>query len=136
MASGAIGRQFESAIAHESCFYRAVSRKVPTPARQGEGQQRIYIRFYDPRTGKRTKVSSGETSIGRARTFADTLLAEGSGVSPRLEEHAADFFKWDVCPWIKRQHAKGRQFGQYQAKTRRGHLVNYIFPQQESPVES
>jgi integrase len=34
-----------------------------------------------------------------------------------------------VCPWIKRQHAKGFSFGEYQAKTRHGHLNNYLFPQ-------
>ncbi|HUI69117.1 MAG TPA: hypothetical protein VL354_01265, partial [Spirochaetia bacterium] len=103
--------------------YREKYRLLPVKAK--DGSKVIYVRFYDPRTGKRTKVSSGETSIGRARTFADHLLAEGTGVSPRLGEYAADFFKWDVCPWIKRQHAKGFPFSEYQAKTRRGHLENY-----------
>jgi tartrate dehydratase beta subunit/fumarate hydratase class I family protein len=63
------------------------------PVKTKDGKTIYYIRFYDPRTGKRTMVSSGETSVGRARTFADKLLAEGTGVSPRLEEYAADFFK-------------------------------------------
>jgi integrase len=56
-------------------------------------------------------------------------LADGLPVSPRLEDFAADFFKWGVCPWIKRQHAKGRPFSEYHAKARRGHLDKYIIPQ-------
>jgi integrase len=99
------------------------------PVETKKGRTVYYVRFYNPRTGKMTKVSSGETTAGRARTFADKLLAEGIGSSPRLEDYAKDFFKWSVCPWIKRQHAKGRQFGEYQAKTRRAHLDNYIIPQ-------
>ena len=94
-----------------------------------DGKIIYYVRYYDPRTGKRTKVSSGETTKGLARAFAEDHLGESSGQSPRLEDYARDFFKWGVCSWIKRQHAKGRPFGQYQAKTRRAHLDKYIIPQ-------
>jgi integrase len=94
-----------------------------------EGQAVYYVRFYDPRTGKRVALSTGESTKGRAREFAENLLAEGAVRDPRLEDFARDFFKWESCAWIARQHAKGRPFGRYQARTRRAHLENYIFPQ-------
>jgi integrase len=59
----------------------------------------------------------------------DSHLGDGLLVSPRLEDFASDFFKRGVCPWIKRQHAKGPPFSEYHAKARRGHLVKYIIPQ-------
>ena len=86
-----------------------------------DGTVIYYVRYHDPRTGRRTKVSSGETTKGRAHTFAENLLGESSGQALRLEDYARDFFKWGTCPWIRRQHAKGHSFSQYQAKTRRVH---------------
>jgi len=94
-----------------------------------EGEAVYYVRFYDPRTGKRVALSTGESTKGRAREFAERLLAEGAVRDPRLEDFARDFFKWESCAWIARQHAKGRPFGRYQARTRRAHLDNYILPQ-------
>ncbi|MGA2612957.1 MAG: tyrosine-type recombinase/integrase [Spirochaetia bacterium] len=94
-----------------------------------------YARYTDPRTGRRNKFSThvgADEDKGRAHTVAAAKLAEikeGYSKCPRLEQYAADFFKWGVCPWIKRQHAKGRDFGEYQARTRRAHLENYILPQ-------
>ncbi len=93
-----------------------------------DGKIIYYVRFFDPRTGRRTKVSSGETTKGRAHTFAENLLGESSAQAPRLEDYARGFFKWGTCPWILRQHAKGHSFSQYQAKTRRAHLDNHILP--------
>jgi integrase len=98
------------------------------PVATKDGNTVFYVRFYDPRTGRRTKVSTGESTIGRARTFADNFLADETGVSPRLEEYAADFFKWGKCSWIKTQHAMKRPFSEYHAKARRGHLDRYILP--------
>lgn len=94
-----------------------------------------YARYNDPRTGKRNKFSTyvgADEDKGRALTVAAAKLAEikeGYGKCPRLEDYAADFFKWGVCQWIRRQHAKGHDFGEYQARTRRAHLDNYIFKQ-------
>jgi integrase len=99
------------------------------PVKRKQGGIVYYVRFYDPSTGRRTKVSTGESSIGRARTWADNHLGDGLQISPRLEDFASNFFKWGECPWIKRQHAKGRPFSESHAKTRRGHLEKYIIPQ-------
>lgn len=99
------------------------------PVKKKDGRIVYYARFYDPLTGRRTKISTGESSVGRARSWADNHLGDGLTVSPRLEDFASDFFKWGVCPWIKRQHAKGRPFSEFHTKTRRGHLVKYIIPQ-------
>ena len=99
-----------------------------------------YARYTDPRTGKRNWFSThvgGDEDKGRAHTAAAMKLAEvkeGYTKCPRLEDYAAGFFEWDaekgpICPWIKRQHAKGRDFGEYQAQTRRAHLKNRILPQ-------
>jgi hypothetical protein len=43
-------------------------------------------------------------------------------------EFSEGYFIWGSCPWIKRQHAKGRSFSEAMTKTRRGHLVNYLIP--------
>jgi integrase len=102
--------------------YTLLERKT----RQGEGV--FYVRFYDPRTGKRVALSTGESTKGRARDFAENLIGQGAIRDPRLEDFTGDFFRWGSCPWIARQHAKGRSFGQYQARTRRAHLDNHILP--------
>ena len=45
-----------------------------------------------------------------------------------LRDWCGDFFIWDRCPYIARQHAAGRDFGRAIAKLRRGHLDNHILP--------
>ncbi len=108
-----------------------------------EGVAVWYARYRDPNTGRRTKFSTHEQVDGRTETRAHTYavqklteLMEGYGTVPRLEDYVKErqFFEWDpvtgpICPWIKRQHAKGRDFGEYQARTRRAHLKNHILPQ-------
>ena len=103
--------------------YRLLERKTKA------GKIVYHVRYYDAATGKRITVSSGEETKTRARDYAETIIAGGSVRSPTLEDYTADFFKWDVCPWIKRQQAKGRSFGEYQAQVRRAHLDNHIVPQ-------
>jgi hypothetical protein len=46
-------------------------------------------------------------------------VEEGGGDVPILRQYAADFFKWDQCGWIRRQHAKGRPFSKGVAQLRR-----------------
>ena len=45
-----------------------------------------------------------------------------------LEDYAKNFFVWNKCSWIKRQHAKDRSFSKPVARSRRSHLEKYIFP--------
>lgn len=52
----------------------------------------------------------------------------GEGEVPTLAEYARDFYVWDRCSYIKRQHAKGRTFNRHWAMENRGLLVNYVFP--------
>ncbi len=48
--------------------------------------------------------------------------------APTLRAFASGFFKWGICPWIRRQHAKGRSFGSANAAQRRAHLEKWILP--------
>ena len=98
------------------------------PRKTKSGTTVYHIRYYLPGSDKRVTVSSGASTVGRAREAADRLLEKFSGPAPKLAEYAKDFFVWGTCPWIARQHAKGRPFGEYQARTRRAHLVNYLLP--------
>jgi hypothetical protein len=45
-----------------------------------------------------------------------------------LNEFAKDFFIWDKCEWIKRQHLQAHPFSKAVASDRRGHIEHYIFP--------
>jgi integrase len=47
---------------------------------------------------------------------------------PTLRQYAVEFFKWETCDWIRRQHAKGRPFSKGVAKLRRAQLENHLFP--------
>jgi integrase len=98
------------------------------PRKTKSGATVYHVRYYPPGSDERVTVSTGASTIGRAREVAERMLAQLSGPSPRLEDYTRDFFKWETCRWIARQHAKGRSFGEYQAKTRRAHLDNYILP--------
>ena len=77
---------------------------------------------------KRVSRSTGKTRRWEAEEFAQGLLGKGTQEHLPLKEFCRDFFVWDRCQWTKRQLAKGRRFSQFQAKNRRGHLVNHILP--------
>jgi integrase len=47
---------------------------------------------------------------------------------PTLAKYAVDFYVWDRCTYIKRQHAKGKGFNKHWADEQRGLLENYVFP--------
>ena len=95
-----------------------------------------HVRYYDAATGKRVTQSSGEDTITRARDWADRNIKDDTARSPTLEVYAKDFFKWDVCPWIKRQHAKKRAFGEHQAQTRRAQDMRRFLFFSRSPRSS
>ena len=56
-------------------------------------------------------------------------MRNGPPPRPRLKEYVADFYRWDTCNWIRRQHAKGRRFSRQVADSRRSRLERYILPE-------
>ena len=88
--------------------------------------------FWYWKDNKRISKSSGQRTKWEAKVFVEQYLKEtDQGIRPNitLSEYAQDFFVWNRCPWIRRQHAKGRSFSISVAKSRRSHLKNYLFPQ-------
>jgi len=84
--------------------------------------------WYYRLAGETTKHSTGESVRYRADEYArEASRKRDAGIT--LRQYARDFFAWDRCPWIRRQHAKGRPFGVSVAKMRRAHLVNKLFPE-------
>lgn len=75
--------------------------------------------------------STGKRTRREAEMFVKTLLEERKQQKPTVTFNAftEDFFKWGVCPWIKRRHASGHQFSKSMAQIRRGHLMKYLRPQ-------
>ncbi len=77
--------------------------------------------------------TTGRSSKPKAREYVEDLIAKrkaqdaSRGPVP-LRRYSSGYFLWDNCPYIRRQHAKGKPFSEAHAKTRRGHLVNYILP--------
>lgn len=69
------------------------------------------------------------TTKGEAQKYAAQLFkADAMSTIPTFQEYANNFFIWNKCKWIKRQHAKKKSFSEAVAKMRRAHLLNYIFP--------
>ncbi len=93
-----------------------------------KGQKVWYFHFYenDTRksrsTGKTLKYEAEEV----ARDFIDKKKNPKKGIT--LSGYTQNFFIWDQCLWIKRQHSKGHRFSIDVAQQRRGHLVNHILP--------
>ncbi|HUV08923.1 MAG TPA: tyrosine-type recombinase/integrase [Spirochaetia bacterium] len=79
--------------------------------------------------GEKTFHSTGCSNKRLATDFIYRTIQSHGQPKTTLEQYATDFFKWDVCRWIRRQHAKGRNFARTAAKQRRAHLEKYIFPQ-------
>ncbi|WP_321301542.1 site-specific integrase [uncultured Sphaerochaeta sp.] len=86
-----------------------------------------YFYYYDV-NGKRQSKSTGLSKKYEADQFAQEFLNEDDRTDITLQEYTIDFFVWDVCPWIKRQHAKGKPFSMSIANQRRSHLTTYILP--------
>jgi len=88
--------------------------------------------FYDE-TGRRRFRKTAHRARWRAEEEARDFVKEYfDGLGTREEitftEYTKDFFVWDKCTWIKRQHATGKSFSRVMARHRRGHLRNYILP--------
>ena len=98
--------------------------------------------YYYRLPGEKTFHSTKQTNKALARAYVADILNNGKESKATLAEYAKDFYKWDVCQWIKRQKAKGRSFTETQAKARRKQLEKYLLPQfgskrleQLNPVE-
>jgi integrase len=76
----------------------------------------------------RVLYSTGQTNRAAAEDWVRTLLDRPSGADITLDEYTTDFFVWEKCKWITRQHAQGHPFSIAVAKNRRSHLVQYILP--------
>jgi len=85
-------------------------------------------RYYYKLPGQKTYHSTGQTSLRKAHIKIAEILREGEPSRVTFGDYADRFFVWGECPWIARQHAKGRPFGRATAKCRRGYLVNHILP--------
>jgi hypothetical protein len=95
-----------------------------------------YVRFRDPATGKRLVArSTGETREETAHVWALEHMPktpEAERDTKTFGEFARDFFEWEICDWIARQHANGKNFTYPTAQIRRSHVVNYLLPAFES----
>jgi len=85
--------------------------------------------FWYWKDGVRKYQSTGKTNKKEAGLYAEIFLnAKAPKQIPTLARYTRDFYIWDHCPWIKRQHAKGRSFSRTMAQMRRAHLKTYILP--------
>lgn len=68
----------------------------------------------------------------RGRTLAERAALRFVGTAPRsiptLAQYAKDFYDWERCSYIKRQHAKGRGFNRVWAQAQRALLARYVLP--------
>jgi integrase len=93
-----------------------------------------HFAYYDE-TGRRRYRSTGKRIRWEAEEEAAKFLGIGPEAAPEtpkattLREYAVDFFIWEKCGWIRRQHAKGHPFSEAVARQRRQQLVEHIFGQ-------
>lgn len=89
--------------------------------------------FYYRLADELTFHSTGRSVESKAHNYVMAIIQEKKEKKEsfgelNLKEYTRDFFIWDRCAWIHRQHAKGRSFSPSVAKSRRGHLDNHILP--------
>jgi len=92
-----------------------------------KGQTVYYFAYV--KGGKRIYRSTGETIKRDAKKYADKYLKEKAKEKVLFGDFAKDFYIWDSCPWIKKQHGYGRRFSKEHAKSKRALLLNYLLPQ-------
>ncbi len=88
--------------------------------------------WYYRLAGQITFHSTGQTVESKAHAYALAVIQQKESRrqlgNATLEEYARDFFVWDRCQWIQRQHSKGHSFSRSVAADRRAHLINHLFP--------
>ena len=85
-------------------------------------------KYYYKLEGESSFHSTGQTNITLARAYVNRILEEGIDSKETLNDYAKDFYLWDKCEWIKRQHSKGKSFNKPMARSRRSQLEKYILP--------
>lgn len=83
--------------------------------------------FYYRLPREKTFHSTGKTSERAAREHVRKIMQLPAESNVRLGTFAKGFFSPD-SPWIARQHAKGRPFGEATRAGRARHLAEYILP--------
>jgi integrase len=93
-----------------------------------KGQKVWYFHYYE--NDIRQSKSTGKTLKFEAEEVAFSFIEKKKNPKKNitLNEYTQDFFDWDKCMWIKRQHSKGHNFSIDMAQQRRGHLKNFILP--------
>ncbi|MDA3939883.1 MAG: tyrosine-type recombinase/integrase [Spirochaetia bacterium] len=95
------------------------------------GKSVYYYRFYDE-DGKRTSgKSTGMTSKTAAKNYVSDLIKNGLLSATNditFKTYSTDWWIWEKCEYIQRQHNKGNSLGQTYADGNRGHLNNHILP--------
>ena len=85
--------------------------------------------FYYFKGNERLAKSTGKSLKYEAEQEARKFVDKGKLPDISLNDFSKDFFVWDRCSWIKRQHSKGRSFSKQVAHGRRAHLKNHILPE-------
>ena len=107
-------------------YSRIISKKHDYTLFRRKDSKIWYFYYYDG--NKRISKSTGKLKKYDAEIFSKAFLDKDGSENITLFDYTKDFFVWTKCKWIKRQHAKGRNFSEIVAKNRRGILNNYILP--------
>ncbi len=87
------------------------------------GKEVWYYWFME--NGKQIRKSTRCKKENEAKAFHRQLVKEGEDKDfITLNQFIEEFFIWNKCHWIKKQHAKGKSFSDSVAKSRRDHLDN------------
>ena len=116
----------KKALTYTRIYTKIKSMKHKYTLFRRKGQKVWYFYFYEGH--RRISKTTGKIKKYEAERYIKDFFKEDKVYDIRLKEYAKEFFLWNKCLWIKRQHAKGRSFTEAVAKSRRGHLENYIFP--------
>jgi integrase len=91
-----------------------------------------YVRFRDPKTGKRLGPrSSGQTTKKTATNWAINQITLGQiskTTKYNFGVYSENWFIWDSCPYINLMIRKGKRFSRSYADNRRSILKNHILP--------
>ncbi len=105
------------------------------PRRYKDGR-RIWWYYFRDENGNKKANSTGKTTEAEAEEFILELVAQDYLRKKAQKEDqvyfgnfAKDFFKWPDSKWIRRQHARGKDFKEITARMRKGHLENYLIPE-------